>query len=273
MSNRPVVGIVGGGGWLGGAIAAQALAAGVIDETSLIISSRTPRADRLSQWPAVTWTSDNEELIRRADVVILSVRPDQFHDLALDLDGRLAVSVMAGVPMATLQARLGTARVIRSMPNAAAEIGMSYTPWLVSAGVTDEDRVFARALFECCGQSDEIDTEDQLDYLTGLSGSGPAFPALLAQAMLAHAETRGLPPQVALRATIGIVSSASRLLASADASPAQTVRTFVDYDGTTAAALREMMRAGFVEAVHAGLTAAEKAAAAMAAAAEMRPDS
>src|SRR5262245_2063447 len=116
------VGIVGGGGWLGGAIAEQGLAANVLSASSLIVSGRSPRGDRYARWPEVTWTSDNAELARRSEIVILSVRPQQFGEVSLDLQGKLAISVMAGVSMATLQRRLNAERVVRTMPNAAAEI-------------------------------------------------------------------------------------------------------------------------------------------------------
>jgi pyrroline-5-carboxylate reductase len=265
MSSAPLVGIIGGGGWLGRSIAAQALASGVIAEKSLILSSRSARAGGLGKWAAVEWTSDNSDLVRRSDVVILSVRPHQFFDLSLEAEGRLVISVMAGVSMTTLQSRLGTTRVVRAMPNAAAEVGLSYTPWLAGAGVTEQDRAFVRALFASCGETDEMGTEDQLDYLTGLSGSGPAFPALLASAMLSHAQARGLPPEIARRAVFGVFCGASRLLAGSVTQPERMVQTFVDYEGTTAAGLREMMRHGFTEAIHAGLDAAAAAAATMAA--------
>lgn len=265
MSALGMVGIIGGAGWLGQAIATQALASRVLGQTSLMISSRSPRGKQFSNWPEIAWTSDNQELARRADVVILSVRPDQFLGISLDLSGRLVISVMASVSMATLQARLKTDRIVRAMPNAAAEIGQSYTPWLAGAGVTDGDRAFVRTLMESCGEADEVDTEDQIDYLTGLSGSGPAFPALLASAMLSHARVRGLPPHLANWAVKGVVCAASRLLGDGDFNPEKTVAAFVDYDGTTAAGLREMIRGGFVVSVHAGLDAAEAAAARMAA--------
>lgn len=261
--SAPVVGIIGGGGWLGRSIASHALAAGVITERSLILSSRSPRTGGLGSWSAVEWTSDNADLARRSDVIVLSVRPQQFPDLAIDAAESLVVSVMAGVSMGMLQSRLGTARVVRAMPNAAAEIGRSYTPWLAGADVTEQDRAFVRALFTSCGETDEVTTEDQIDYLTGLSGSGPAFPALLAAAMLAHAGARGLPPEIARRAVLGVICDASRLLATGDATPEQIVQTFLDYEGTTAAAIRAMTGNSFNEAVDAGLGAATAAAVSM----------
>src|SRR3546814_6359132 len=122
MSAPDTVGIIGGAGWLGGAIAIRALGSGALRQESLIISSRSPRSGRFANWPKIMWTSDNQELARRADAVILSVRPEQFGAIQIDLNGRPAISVMAGVSIATLRARLNTDRIIRCMPNAAAEI-------------------------------------------------------------------------------------------------------------------------------------------------------
>jgi pyrroline-5-carboxylate reductase len=78
--------------------------------------------------------------------------------------------------------------------------------------------------------------------------------------MLTHAVARGLDPELARRAVEGVVCDASRLLANQATTPAATVRTFVDYRGTTAAGLTAMMEGGFSDAVHAGLTAAADAA-------------
>lgn len=264
MSAAGVVGIVGGAGWLGSAIATRGLSAGVLNSSSLIISFRSPRGSRFPDWPEIIWTADNEELARRADVVVLSVRPHQFADFSLNLEDRLVISVMAGVSMATLARQLKTDRIVRAMPNAAAEIGRSYTPWVAADGVTASDRHFVSALMSSCGEEDEVATELHIDYLTGLSGSGPAFPALLASAMLSHAEENGIPLHVAKKAVRGVICGASGLINTEEFIPAAVVETFMDYQGTTAAALREMIHAGFPGAVHAGLQAAATAAADMA---------
>jgi pyrroline-5-carboxylate reductase len=86
MSSAPIVAIVGGGGWLGRSIASQAMASGVIAEKSVILSSRSPRTGGLGKWAEVEWTTDNGDLTRRSDIVILSVRPYQFFDLSLDVE-------------------------------------------------------------------------------------------------------------------------------------------------------------------------------------------
>lgn len=264
MTTGVRVGIIGGTGWLGRSIAAHALSAGVIDPGSLTISSRSGRGDVLAEWPGVAHVSENAELVRRSTVVVLSVRPQQFAEVASDMSGRLVISVMAGVSLASLEQRLGTDRVIRAMPNAAAEIARSYTPWFSGPGVTDADRAFVGALMACCGDQDEVSREDFVDYLAGLSGSGPAFPALLASAMLAHASERGLPADVAGRAVKAVICGSGRLLESGEFDPLALLQTFMDYRGTTAAALAKMIETGFNDAVKHGLSAAETAGAAMA---------
>src|SRR5262245_30085524 len=151
------VGIIGGGGWLGGAIAEQGLAAAVLSPSSLVISGRSPRGERFARWPNLGWTSDNAELARRSGIVILPVRPENFGDLHIDLQGKLVISVMAGVSMATVRRKMSSDRIVRTMPNAAAAIGRSYTPWVASPEVTAEDRAFVTALFSACGEQDEVE--------------------------------------------------------------------------------------------------------------------
>jgi pyrroline-5-carboxylate reductase len=262
MTER-TIGIIGGTGWLGRAIARSMLEAGFVEPSRLVLSARSHGTQGLAGWPDVACLTDNRELAARSDVIILSVRPAQFSVVDIDAAGKLVISVMAGVPAEALAARTGAARIVRAMPNAAAEIGKSYTPWFASDGASPADRELVQKLFETCGTADELSCEADIDYLTGLTGSGPAFPALLADAMLGHALEKGLPEEVAKRAVEAVIAGASQLLAGNNASPEETVRTFLEYRGTTAAGLRGMIDGGFVEAVRAGLDAAEAAAVAM----------
>jgi pyrroline-5-carboxylate reductase len=257
------VGIIGGNGWLGCSIGHAMLEAGLIEASSLTLSCRAGASDSFADWPQIFWTADNQELVRRSEVVIVSVRPEQFPAVEIDVGDRLVISLMAGVSMETLQAKTRPERVVRAMPNAAAEIKRSYTPWFCSDAVSDTERAFVQTLFECCGKADEVATEADIDYLTALSGSGPAFPALLADALLSHALSQGLSEAVARRAVEGVVCDAAQLIAAPDTSPREIVRTFMDYRGTTDAGLQAMVGAGFTKAVHAGLSVAVAKAASM----------
>ncbi|MBS7663505.1 NAD(P)-binding domain-containing protein [Pseudomonas lalucatii] len=260
MAQAMTFGIIGGGGWLGRAIGGAMLEKGVLAPAGLILSSRSGRIEGFAAWPGVRMTRDNRELAASADIIVLSVRPEQFADVHIDAADKLVISFMAGVSVDTLSARTGSRRVIRAMPNAAAEIGQCYTPWFATEAVSAADKAFTQAMFEACGGADEVASEADLDYLTGLVGSGAAYPALLAEAMLGHALARGIPRQVAENAVRGVVVGASQLLGRDGMPPAAMVQAMLDYRGTTAAGLQAMLDAGFGRAVEAGLDAAETAA-------------
>lgn len=246
------VGIVGGAGWLGSAIAKSLVSSGTIDPARLICSYRSKQPAEPTPW---RWTSDSAELVASSDIVVISVRPADWPALSLEAGDRLVISVMAGIPMAELAERTGARRLARALPNAAAEVGASYTPVLMKSDRPD-DAAIVRTLFEACGAVDMVSNEDHLDYLTTLSGSGPAFPALLAEAMIAGALERGISPETARRAALQTLVGAGRLFEALATVPAEVVRTFVAYEGTTAAAIRRMSELGFADAVRAGLDAA-----------------
>jgi pyrroline-5-carboxylate reductase len=189
-------------------------------------------------------------------MIVLAVRPQDWPAIAVSAPGKLAVSVMAGVPLAEIAARLGTPRVVRALPNAAAEVGRSYTPWTAAAEVAEADRAAVRRLLGCIGAEDEVATEAEIDYMTGLSGTGPAYPALLAVGLMRDAVAHGLPPEVARRAVVGLLVGTGRLLEAKREDPEDIVRAFVDYRGVTAAGIEAMRAAGFDAALSAGLEAA-----------------
>lgn len=257
------IGIIGGNGWLGNALASTAVAKGVIDPARLILSSRSDHRGA-ADVPGATWTKNNAELARRSDVILLSVRPEQYPDVVIDAPGKLVISLMAAVPASIMAARTGAERIVRSMPNAAISIGKSFTSWFATPAVTPEDKRVVQALFESCGDADEVLEESHIDFCAGLCGSGAAFPGLLAQAMIEQAVVRGLPLPFARRAARSVLVNASQLLAEHD-DPAPVVQAMIDYRGTTAAALQTMIDHGFKAAVGAGLDAAAAKAAAMAA--------
>ncbi|RUU01167.1 pyrroline-5-carboxylate reductase [Mesorhizobium sp. USDA-HM6] len=253
MSASFKLGIVGGAGWLSGAIAGAALSAGVVRAEDLTLSYRSAKPDRFAD---AFWTDDNQALADRCDIIMLSVRPQDWPSLKLDAKGKLVISVMAGIRLAEIGEKHGTRRVVRTLPNAAAEVAKSYTPWIASSDATEDDRAIVRAIFAACGVEDEVGSERDIDYLTGLTGSGPAFPALLANAMMRDAIAFGLSADVARRAVNTVLTGTGRLLELNDTSPADMVAAFLDYRGTTAAAIETMREAGFDQAVAKGLTAA-----------------
>jgi pyrroline-5-carboxylate reductase len=253
------VGIVGGAGWLGSAIAGSLVSSGAVDPARLLCSYRSTKPTTPVQW---TWTRDNTHLSAASDIIIVSVQPADWPSLSISAADKLVVSVMAGVRTADLQEGTGATRLARALPNAAAKLGASYTPIFMSSDMP-EDAERVRGLFEACGAVDFVTDEDHIDYFTGMSGSGPAFPALLAEAMMDDAINRGVPYEVARRAALQTLIGAARTFDLRETIPADIVATFVDYRGTTAAAIHKMRELGFAAAVRGGLEAAYRKAQAL----------
>jgi pyrroline-5-carboxylate reductase len=253
MENSSRIGIIGARGWIGGALARAMVGAGVLQPSRLTLSCRGAPPGWL---PEAAWTHDNQALVDQTDVVILSVHPQDWLQIDISARGKLVVSVMAAVPLAAIAGRTGADRLVRALPNAAAEVGKSYTPWHASHAVTAEDRSIVRSVFGSCGTEDEVPREADIDYLTGHSGTGPAYPALLAAAMMRDALAHGVPESIARRASVGLLIGAGRIFEKTDENPTDTVASFVNYRGVTAAGIEAMLADGFQEIIGAGLSAA-----------------
>ncbi|MDL2398970.1 pyrroline-5-carboxylate reductase family protein [Rhizobium mayense] len=259
MADIGRVGIVGGSGWLGSAIAKALIGSDTVPAERLTCSYRTRKPD---SGLGVSWTQDNQKLAENSDVVILSVRPDDWSGIDISAPGKLVISVMAGISVDSIKRKTGSVRIARALPNAAAEVGQSYTPFFLASS-NPNDRGTVEALFRSCGMVDSVFREEHIDYFTAMTGSGEAFPAFLAEAMMNDAIARGLPMEIALRAAQQVIIDAGRLQEYHRASPADTVKSFVDYDGTTSAGIVAMRENGFESVIRSGLDAAFRKAQAL----------
>ncbi|MBD9374377.1 NAD(P)-binding domain-containing protein [Rhizobium sp. ARZ01] len=252
------VGVVGGGGWLAGALLRPALAGGIVRPERLILSSRSGDVSGFDVWPRVRMTTDNAELVAESDVVMLCVRPHDLADITLDLTDKLLVSVVAGVTAEALARNFGARRIVRAMPNACAEQRLSFTPWFATDNVPDHELDFVFRFFSASGRAHGITDETQLDYFTALTGSGPAFPALFADAMIRHAIGAGIDPDVADAAVRQLFLGAGVLMAQSETTPAGLVDVFLEYQGTTAAGLTAMIESDVAAPIFKGLSAARR---------------
>jgi pyrroline-5-carboxylate reductase len=249
------IGIIGGTGWLGRSIATALVQTEWLDPAALILSSRSGSLSEPGILSGVRITADNQDLVRQSDMVILSVRPEDLAAVRIDMQDRLLISLVAGVCMSDLQNHVGSQRVIRAMPNAALETLQSYTPWLASERVQAADKALVQQLFETCGQADEVHSERELDYLTGLTGTGPSYPALLAKAMYNCAIAQGIAEPIARRAVAAVVVQASQLITPQRDFEA-LLQTLLDYKGVSAAGINGMLAGGLEASVKSGLDAA-----------------
>lgn len=245
------LGIIGGTGWLGAAIAKAVLAKALVPTGNLIISNRSGSHPLAQQGACLV--ADNQDLVDRSDVVIIAVRPEHFASLNINATGKTVISLMAGITAQAIAAQTSASAVVRAMPNAAVEIGQSFTPWYCFAEVEAATKDLVQHLFECVGTAAEVQQEDFIDYLSALSGTGPAFPALLMTALANQAMVAGIPTDIAQLAAKNVVVNSSQLLASHDAQ--QMIDALVAYRGVTAAALQTMTQGHFEEQIGRALQA------------------
>ena len=239
------LGIIGGTGWLGGAIAKAVLTKALLPAGNLVISNRSGSHPLAQQ--GVCLVTDNQDLVNRSDIVIIAVRPEHFANLNINATGKTVISLMAGITAQAIAGQTSASAVVRAMPNAAVEIGQSFTPWYCFGEIGATTRRLVQRLFECVGTAAEVQQEDFIDYLSALSGTGPAFPALLMTALANQAIVAGIPAEIAHLAAKNVVVNSSQLLASRNAR--QMIDALVAYRGVTAAALQAMTQGHFEEQI------------------------
>ena len=178
-------------------------------------------------------------------VVLIAVKPQSMGEAlpALrGLGGALVVTVAAGTPIAAYEAALGAdVRIVRAMPNTPAAVGAGITAIVGNAAATAADLDAAEALLAAVGEVVRLDDEAQMDAVTGLSGSGPAYVFHLIEAMAAAGEAEGLGPDLALRLARATVAGAGRLAMADRASPAALREAVTSPNGTTQAGLAVLM--------------------------------
>ncbi|WXL25364.1 pyrroline-5-carboxylate reductase [Ectopseudomonas mendocina] len=203
----------------------------------------------------------NAEAIKGADVVVLSVKPQVMKDVCLDLaphvtPQQLIVSIAAGISCASLQSWLGPRAIVRCMPNTPALLREGASGLFANAQVSDEQRTQAQELLGAVGISVWLDTEEQIDAVTAVSGSGPAYFFLLIEAMTAAGEKLGLSRETAAQLTLQTALGAARMAVSSDVDASELRRRVTSPAGTTEAAIKTFQADGFEALVEKALNAA-----------------
>jgi pyrroline-5-carboxylate reductase len=233
-----------GAGNMAGAMIAGLLAKGHPPRELACMGGAGRSAAALSERTGIVLAPSLETLCADAEALVIAFKPQ--HLAAADgrlaelTAGKLVISVLAGRTLATLEKVFPQARnVVRSMPNTPGQIGAGITGWCARATLSAKDRAVVNALFEALGQSIEV-PESQLDALTGVSGSGPAYVFEFAAALRDAGVAAGLPRDTSEKLAIETLLGAARLLAHRKIDP-ETLRDQVTSpNGTTFAALQRM---------------------------------
>ena len=179
-----------------------------------------------------------------ADLVVWAVKPQSFKEAAAQgaRYTRLALhlSVAAGIPSDSIARWLGTERVVRAMPNTPALIGKGITGLFARAGVTGQERSMVEAVVQCTGDFLWMDTESQLDAVTALSGSGPAYVFYFLEAMTSAGAAMGLSVAQAHQLAVATFVGASELARASSESPEVLRQRVTSKGGTTHAAITSM---------------------------------
>jgi pyrroline-5-carboxylate reductase len=262
--------------FIGGGNMAAALIGGLIKRgirASHLVAA-DPSAEqlaRLEQTYGIRTSVDNAAAVRDAEVVVIAVKPQQIRGVCLNLapalnSKPLVISVAAGIPHAALSRWLGSAiPVVRTMPNRPALNGFGATGLFAPASVGAAHRALAESIMAAVSATVWVDHESQMDTVTALSGSGPAYFFLFMEALEAAARERGLPADVAHQLTLATAYGAAQMAKESADSLAVLREQVTSKGGTTAAALAVLDAAGLRAIVAHAVAAADRRSAELAA--------
>ena len=231
-----------GAGVMGEAVLAGLLAAGRAPADIVVSDGRPERVAELRDRYAVE-VSDNAGAAERADTILLVVKPQDIPTVLDDIadaltPGKRVISLAAGITTASIEARLPAgAAVVRVMPNTPALVGEGMAAIAPGANCAEEDLVAADDLLAVTGKVVRV-PEEQMDAVTAVSGSGPAYVFLLAEAMTQAGVKLGLPQETASALAVQTVVGAAKLLKETKEAPGVLRERVTSPGGTTAAALR-----------------------------------
>ena len=258
-------------GVIGGGVMGEALLSRLVDKEiypANVITVSDPLPQRqadLKQKYGVHATADNSLIVETANVVLLAVKPQIFprviEGLAAALIGdrpadQVIISILAGTSLEQLESAFTGTAVVRAMPNTPAIVGAGITAIAPGQHTTSEHMRVARQLFEAVGEVVEV-PESMMDAITGVSGSGPGFLALVTESMIDGGVLAGLPRAIATQLALQTLRGTAELLQSG-VHPAELKDRVTSPGGTTIAGIEQMelagVRAAMMQAVRAAYT-------------------
>lgn len=259
MQNELKIAFVGGGNMaqaLIGGLAGKLTAANNIHVIDIISETLA----RLEQDVGVTTATGPTEMLAAADVIVLAVKPQQMREVVNRvkpfINRQLVISIAAGIRAADLSRWLGGHQaIVRTMPNTPALVGRGITGAVAMAGVSEAQRQAADAILRAVGETVWIADEAQIDAVTAISGSGPAYVFYFIEAMQQAAVELGLTAEQGRRLAQATFAGAAELATRSDEPVVLLRERVTSKGGTTYAALTSMdasgMKAAFVKALHA----------------------
>jgi pyrroline-5-carboxylate reductase len=260
-----------GGGNMAAALISGLTKRGIPGSRLVVADPSQDQLNRLVRDYGINVAADNAGAAQAAEVVILAVKPQQLRMVALGLaphlqGNPLVISVAAGIPHAALARWFGPqVPVIRAIPNRPALNGYGATGLYAPASVGAGTRALAETIMAAVGATVWVEHESQMDTVTALSGSGPAYFFLFMEALEAAAHERGLPIEIAHRLTLETAFGAAQMARDSADSLSTLRQQVTSKGGTTAAALEVLDAAGLRAIVAHAVAAADRRSAELAA--------
>ena len=254
-----------GGGNMASAILGGLLRAGFTLAQLAVVEPHAPQRDKLRAEFGVQAVAQGDASLAEADIVVWAVKPQLFAEAAAPLKawvgGALQLSVMAGIRSDSLVAATGSERVVRAMPNTPALIGPGMAGLYARPAVSADERAAVERLLAPTGQTLWVEREDDLDAVTALSGSGPAYFFFFVEALMAAAVDLGLTAEQGRRLALATCAGSAALGLASDESPTTLRERVTSKGGTTHAAITSMQADGVDVAIRRAVAAAQRRAA------------
>ncbi len=249
-----------GCGKMGRALVGGILNAGICPPKNVVVfDTYTESAQSMADDLLVTVAHSNAEVVAASEVVLLCVKPQGFIDMLGELGSetdRLLISIAAGVQIETIESASNNQhRVIRVMPNTPALAGRGASAYALGSQATEQDADLTEALLRAVGYVCRVE-EKELDAVTAVSGSGPAYIFLMIEALIAGGIEQGLSKEVARDLAVHTVGGAAELVLQTGESPSQLRENVTSPNGTTFAALESFRADGFETIVTRAVAAA-----------------
>ena len=255
-------------GFIGGGNMAEAIIKGMLSSSLVKVSNvfvSEPNKSRqtfLSSEYKTKIVKDNFDLVKKSDVLIIAVKPqiirEVLNGIADQVDAqKLVISVAAGVPISQIEEALRVGKkkklcVVRTMPNTPSVVQEGATAITAAKGVSKSDLKISHEIFQAVGQTVEV-PEEQIDAVTGLSGSGPAYIFMIIEALSDAGVKMGLSRDVATELTVQTVLGSALLVRETGTSPGELKNRVTSPGGTTIAGLHALekgsLRATLMNAV------------------------
>lgn len=214
----------------------------VVSSSSILASDvSSQRLNLLKKQTKIKTTKNNNEVVKKSDIVFLAVKPQNMQNVLAEIKkavskNQIIISIAAGIKLKTIENKLN-AKIVRVMPNTPCLVGEMAAGFAVGKSVTNSDKIVVDEILNSAGKAFLLN-EKQLDAVTALSGSGPAFFAYLLDTMAKAAVKQGLSKDVAYELAFQTCKGTGKLLQETGINPEELIKMVASPGGTTEAGLK-----------------------------------